>query len=225
MAPQVSSIPVPHSFADYLQTFVSILTIINPLGAIPLFIGMTAGDPPAKMRSQARTAAIAVFIVMLVAAWLGEPLLRLFGIGIPAFRVGGGILILLLAISMMYAKQTALKQTPVEKQEAAVKENVAVVPLAMPLLAGPGTISTVILNANDTTHWRDKIAMHIGIALTALIVWGALRSASIVARALGQTGINIATRLMGMILAAISIEFIAAGAVQLFPGLMGAPGR
>lgn len=216
---------MPQTFADYIQVFISVLTIINPIGAIPLFIGMTAGDPPAKVRAQAKTAAISVLIIMLAAAWVGEPLLRLFGIGIPAFRVGGGILILLLAISMMYAKQSALRQTAGERQEAAEKENVAVVPLAIPLLAGPGTISTVILSANAATHWRDKVAMHAGILLTALIVWLALRSASAVARLLGQTGINIATRLMGMVLAAISIEYIAAGAAQLFPGLMGMAGR
>lgn len=216
---------MPHSFADYLQIFISVLTIVNPIGAIPLFIGMTAGDSPAKQRSQARTAAIAVGVIMIVAAWLGEPLLRLFGIGIPAFRVGGGILILLLAISMMYAKSSSIRQTPREQVEAAEKENVAVVPLAMPLLAGPGCISTVILHANDATHWRDKAAMHVGIVLTALVVWIALRSAAPIARLLGQTGINIATRLMGMVLAAIAIEFIAGGTGQLFPGLMGAPGR
>ncbi len=212
---------MPHSFADYLQIFVSVLTIVNPIGAIPLFIGMTAGDTPHKQRAQARTAAIAVGVIMIVAAWVGEPLLRLFGIGLPAFRVGGGILILLLAISMMYAKSSSLRQTPREQLEAAEKENVAVVPLAMPLLAGPGCISTVILNANHATHLRDKAAMHVGIVLTALIVWLALRSAAPIARLLGQTGINIATRLMGMVLAAISIEFIAAGAGQLFPGLVG----
>lgn len=214
---------VHQDLAEYLKTFISVLMIVNPIGAIPVFIAITAGDPPEKQRKQAKIASMSVAIILIVAAWAGAPLLSLFGIGIPAFRVGGGVLILLMAISMMYAKPTGLRQTSAEQAEAVTKENVAVVPLAIPLMAGPGAISTAVLTADRVRNWVDMLALHVGAALIGAVVFLALRAALPISRAMGRTGINVATRLMGMILAAVSIEFIASGASALFPGLAGSP--
>ncbi len=205
----------------HFKTVLSLLIIVNPIGAIPMFIAITAGDAPGKQRRQAQTAALSVIVILLTAAWLGKPLLGLFGIGVPAFRVGGGILILLMAISMMYAKPSGLRQTSAEQAEAVVKENVAVVPLAMPLLAGPGAISATILTAERAKGWVEIATIHLAALVIGVAVYAALRAAAPIARFLGNTGINIATRLMGMMLAATAVEFIAAGVSSLFPALVG----
>ena len=207
--------------ATNIKTIFSILIIVNPLGAIPVFIAITSGDTPHKQRRQALAASVAVTVILLFAAWAGSPLLALFGIGIPAFRVGGGVLILLMAISMMYAKPTGLRQTSAEQAEAVTKENVAVVPLAIPMLAGPGAISASILTADRVKGLTEIFTLHLGAILIGAAVYLALRAAVPISRAIGRTGINIATRLMGMILAAVAFEHIAAGAAALFPGLVG----
>lgn len=206
-------------WADYLKIFVALLIIINPISALPLFVSMTAGNTEMEKKHIARTASLSVAVVLVVAALVGKPILALFGITIASFKVGGAILILLMAISMMHASPNRVKQTPEEASEAAEKENIAVVPLAIPLLSGPGAISTTIVYA--TAH---QSVVHVGIIvlcclLVALTTWLALRLATPLSRWLGQTGVNIAIRLMGLLLAAVAVEILANGLVVLLPGL------
>lgn len=202
---------------DLVKAFISLLVTINPLGAIPIYIGLTRRHSPADRRRIIKTASIAVGIILIVSAFVGEPLIALFGISIGSFQVGGGILVLLLAISMMNAQTAPNRQTKEEKEEAFSKENIAVVPLALPLLAGPGSISTMIIATNKATAWYDMFSLGLIGALVAVIIWCALKLAEPISKILGQTGINIATRIMGLLLAAIAIEFMTDGLKALLP--------
>lgn len=206
-------------WADYLKIFMALIIIVNPVSALPLFVSMTAGNTDKEKKNIARVASLSVAVVLAVAALLGEQILSTFGITIASFKVGGAILILLMAISMMHAAPYREKQTPEEADEAAEKENIAVVPLAIPLLSGPGAISTTIVYATE----RSSPA-HVGIIilcglLVALTTWLALRLATPISHWLGTTGVNIAIRLMGLLLAAVAVEILASGLVVLLPGL------
>lgn len=208
-------------WTGYIKIFTTLLAIVNPLSVIPVFVGLTSGSAEKERKLIARTASIAVAAILSMAALLGKPLLNFFGVSIASFKVGGGILLLLMAIAMMQAKYTQSRQTAEEAEEAEEKESIAVVPIAMPLLAGPGAISSVIIYVGDSFQ-----PLHIGLIiisslLVALLTWFALNLANPVSRMLGRTGINIATRMMGLLLAAIAIEFIAGGLSQLLPGLAG----
>jgi multiple antibiotic resistance protein len=206
-------------YAEYLKIFVGLLAIVNPFGAIPLFISMTADESASERRKTINLVAIGVTIILLVALFFGELLLQFFGITIDSFRVGGGILVLLMAIAMLHAKTSLIRQTDEEANESIEKESVAIVPLAMPLLAGPGAISTVILAAHKSSSIGHYLIISLGIVVLSLVVWGVLRLSPWIAGRIGATGINIFTRIMGLILTAIAVEFIAAGIKGMFPVL------
>lgn len=205
---------------DALKTFISLLVIVNPIGAIPLFISLTPNQDEAEKKRTARLAAIAVAMVLLISAAIGEHLIRFFGISIASFQVGGGILVLLVAVSMLNAQVGPVRQTVEEQAEAETKSNIAVVPLAIPLLTGPGSVSTVIIYAQKAASWIDYLVLAGSGMAIGLMVWGALNLAGPIARLLGQTGINVATRLMGLLLAAIAVEIMSDGLVHLFPVLV-----
>jgi multiple antibiotic resistance protein len=205
--------------AQYAKLFAGLLAIANPLGVIPLFISMTANESTQQRYTTINIVALGVGTILLVALFFGELLLAFFGITINAFQVGGGILILLMAISMLHAKTSSIQQTDEEADESIAKESVAIVPLATPLLAGPGAISAVILAAHTSTGVVHYIIVAGGVLLLALLVWCALRLSPWIAARISATGINIFTRIMGLILMAIAVEFIAAGIKGLFPGL------
>ncbi len=205
---------------DALKTFISLLVIVNPIGAIPLFISLTPNQSEREKKRTVQLASLAVTLVLLISCFLGEQVIRFFGISIASFQVGGGILVLLVAVSMLNAQVSPARQTLEEQQEAETKSNIAVVPLAIPLMTGPGAVSTVIIYAQKASHWTHYLAIAgSGIAI-GLITWAALSLAAPVSRILGQTGINVATRLMGLLLAAIAVEIMAEGLVHLFPILI-----
>lgn len=206
-------------WAEYTKFFLALLVIVNPIGTIPLFVSMTAQDSAEDRKRIARIASISVAIVLIVAALGGEPLLSFFGITIASFKVGGAILILLLAISMMHAMPTGEKQTPEEAREAVDKESIAVVPLAIPLLSGPGAISTTIIYATERSSLGHIGGIIVCCLLASLATWIALRAATPVSQWLGKTGVNIAIRLMGLLLAAVAVEIFASGLLVLLPGL------
>jgi len=164
-------------------------------------------------------ASISVAVVLVLAAVIGQQILVLFGITIASFKVGGAILILLMAISMMHATPSREKQTPEEAREAEIKESIAVVPLAIPLLSGPGAISTTIIYATERSSLGHLGAIILCCLLVACATWLALRLATPVSKWLGETGVNIAIRLMGLLLAAVAVEIFTSGLVVLLPGL------
>lgn len=206
------------SWRDYARAVFSLFAIINPFSTIPVFLSLTAGDSPAERRMVAARTAASTFLIMLIAYLAGAWILWFFSISIASFRVAGGLLIMSVAFSMLQAKQSSMRQTPEEAEEARTKKAIAVVPLALPLMAGPGTISMIIVVADHTQTWYDDIAVVIAMLAIALVVWLVLSSGATIAKALGKTGMNVATRIMGLILAAIAVEFIVNGLAQSFPG-------
>lgn len=206
-------------WAYLLKTGVALFAIVNPIGGLTVFVTSTEGWRDADRLRIARTIAITVFTVLTLAVFVGDTLLDFFGIGIPSFQVGGGILLLLMAISMLQARHGFVRQNP-EEEAAAQQEGLAVVPLSVPLLAGPGAISSMIIAAEHSGTFWGHVLLVIPVAAVTLLVWGIFSLATPIAQRLGTIGINIVTRLMGLILAAMSIEFMARGLGSLFPGLL-----
>jgi multiple antibiotic resistance protein len=201
----------------------ALFAIVDPVGVIPMFLSATHGFADAQRKLAARVAAITVIGVLAAFSFAGEALLAFFGIRIAAFSVAGGLLLLLLALSMVQAHVSPQRQTREEAEEAAEKDAVGAVPLGVPLLAGPGAITNVIVAADAASgNLAHQGALLIPIVLVGFSVWLSFRLAPVIARKLGATGIHIVTRLMGLIIAAISIEMIASGLGKLFPGLLGA---
>ncbi|MGH7932392.1 MAG: YchE family NAAT transporter [Candidatus Binataceae bacterium] len=210
-----------NNWKTYLQIAISLFVIADPIGAIPIFITLTERHSEKDRKRIASVAASSVALVLIASLFLGQPLLQFFGINIASFRVAGGILIMIMAIAMLQARHSRAHHAPEEAEEAVTKEDAAVVPLAIPLIAGPGAISTIIIYAHQAITWLDTIALVIISLVVATSVWSALRLADPIRRLLGTTGINVVTRLLGLILAAVAVEFIATGLAQLLPGLAG----
>jgi multiple antibiotic resistance protein len=202
-----------------IKITLALFAIVNPIGCLPIFISATDGWGAKARADTAKTVAITVFIVLTVAAFVGDIVLNFFGISIPSFQVGGGVLLMLIAISMMHGKQSGTRQTPEEAQSMAEREVIAIVPLSIPLLAGPGAISNMIIAAQQNASFWGHISLVVPVSIVAFIIWLVLNLSTSIAERLGNIGINIVTRLMGLILAAMSVEFIAHGLTGLFPNL------
>ncbi len=204
-----------------LKAFISLLIIVNPLDALAGFFALSADRPVEERRAIARTAALAMTVILLVAVWLGQLLLVLFGISLGAFQVGGGLVVLLMAIAMLYARSSALTQTSAETDEAAGRDSIAIVPLAIPIMAGPGAISVAIHHAYHAGGIGGRIVLSGVVLLVGYVIWWILRKGETIQAFFGLTGINILRRVAGLILAAVGVQIIANGLVDLFPGLMG----
>jgi multiple antibiotic resistance protein len=203
--------------ADFIALTVSIFSIVNPLAALPVYVGMTVELPGPVRRRLPRTTAMAAFAILAVAFVAGEALLAFFSIRIASLRVAGGVLIFGMAWSMLQAKMSGTKHQPEEAVEAPDRHAIAVVPLAMPLLAGPGAISVMILTATTTEGLAQQAMALLAVLANCLGIWAILRGSKPIARFLGQTGMNVATRFMGLILAAVAVEYMAAGLAEIFP--------
>jgi multiple antibiotic resistance protein len=203
---------------EYLKFVVTLVAVLDPFLAIPIFLGVAATRAPAARRRLVHAVTLTVFAVLAAAAAVGDALLQLIGASLPAFRVGGGLVLLLMALAMLNARVGGVRQSEAEAEELESGDPSGVVPLAVPLLAGPGAISTCILagQAGGTLH----VAAVVGcIALVCALLWLVLALAERIGSRLGITGLNIATRLLGLALAAIAVEMMAAGLRELFPGL------
>ncbi len=205
---------------EIAKIFIALLVLVNPLGAIPIFISLTPTHSQQERKKTARATAIAIAVILVLFALVGDSLLQFLGISIGSFQVGGGLLVMLIAITLMNAKPETTKTTKVERAEAESKTNIAVVPMAIPLMTGPGTISTVIIYSSTATSWVQLAYLVISGLLIAITSYCALVMASPISRILGQTGINIVNRVMGMLLAAVSVEIVVDGIYRLFPQLV-----
>jgi len=208
-------------FFELSKSAFALFAIVDPIGVIPIFLMATQGYTLAQSHHAARIAALTVLGVLSLFIFVGEPLLMFLGIRLAAFSVAGGLLLLLLALSMVQAHVSPQRQTEDEAAEAEEKDSVGAVTLGVPLLAGPGAITHVIVASGAAQgNVMHQGMLLIPVALVALSVWLAFRAAPVIARRLGRTGIHVVTRLMGLIIAAISIEMIASGLGTLFPGLL-----
>jgi multiple antibiotic resistance protein len=212
-----------HELADlreYVRFFVTLIAVLDPFLAVPIYVGATLSRSDAFRSRLAQVVTLTVFAVLAGAAFAGEGLLLLMGASLPAFRVGGGLVLLLMALAMLNAQVGGVRQTEAEAEELEQGHLSGVVPLAVPLLAGPGAISTTII-ASEVGGVVHRLAIMACVALACVLLWITLRLAHAIAMRIGQTGLNIATRLLGLLLAAIAIQTMAEGLKGLFPGLAG----
>ena len=204
-----------------LKPLITLLAIVNPIGVIPFFIHFTRNFTSAQRRKTAGIAAVTAFLVIAISALLGLKILEFFGISLASFQVGGGLLLLMSAIQMLNAQPAESRAHDVDDgaSRADSGASIAVVPLTIPLLTGPASISTVVIYAEKTRHiWELGVLVGYGLFI-GIATWLALSAAGRIGRVLGQTGINVMTRLMGLILAAIAVEVMSDGLVKLFPAL------
>jgi multiple antibiotic resistance protein len=204
--------------ADYLRFFVTLTAVVDPFLAVPFFLTFTASRSESERRRLAQVVAITVFVVLAVAVLVGEALLLFIGASLPAFRVGGGLVLLLMALAMLNAQAGGVRQSQAEAREMQEGELQGVVPLAMPLLAGPGAISTAIIAAEGGSLAHQAMIV-LCIAAVCVLSWITLRAAHRIAARMGTTGLNVATRILGLLLAAMAVQTMAVGLKALFPGL------
>ena len=206
---------------DAFKIFIALIALVNPLGVLPMFISLTQDFTPAQKQRAIRTAALTVALVIGTCALLGEQIIKFFGISTASLQVSGGLLILLMSLSMLNAQPSGAKTTAEERDEAEHKDTIGVVPLGIPLLTGPGAMSTVIVLAGKSNHVSDYAALIGSGVVIAALVWLTLQMAQPIARVMGRTGINIATRIMGLLVAAVAVEFIVEGLKTMLPALAG----
>ncbi|MCL1072932.1 YchE family NAAT transporter [Shewanella dokdonensis] len=205
----------------YVKFFLGLLAIINPIGLLPVFVSLTSHQTAAERDQTAKVANFAVVIILLSTIVAGQLILNMFSISLSAFRIAGGTLIAIIAMSMLQGKLSEVKRNPEEDREASMMDSVAVVPLALPLMAGPGAISSVIVFAAEHKGVWNLLAMSFTVVLFGLLSFALFRMASAINKLLGKTGINVITRLMGLLMLSIGIEVMAAGLKGLFPSLLG----
>jgi multiple antibiotic resistance protein len=204
-------------FTEYTKIFLSLFAILDPIGIIPIIIAFTIGLSSEKRAHVGRMASLSVIGILLVALLIGELLLEFFGISIHSFRVAGGILLLLMSITMLFGTRETPK--PEESGDNDASSSIAIVPLSTPLLAGPGAISTIILDAHKGHGIGHYAVMSVEIILLGITVWLTFLVAPWISGRLGRIGSSVFSRLMGLLLAAIAVEFIAGGLRGLFPVL------
>jgi multiple antibiotic resistance protein len=201
---------------ELVLIFTSIFFIVDPFAVIPTFLAMTARDSAAQRRVLARRGAWTCAITLTLFALGGSLIFKIFGITIGAFKVAGGVLMGLNALDMVQARRSQQRETPVETAEGIQKEDIGILPLGVPMLAGPGAISTVMVLALGAKRPAATAAVYLAIALTSLLTYFVLSAATLVERRLGQTGMRILTRLMGLVLLAIAVQFILDGIKATF---------
>ena len=206
------------NFNEYLRFVVTLTAVVDPFLAVPFFLTLTATRSDEERRRLARVVALTVFAVLALAVFIGEALLLFIGASLAAFRVGGGLVLLLMALAMLNAQAGGVRQSRAEAIELQEGELHGVVPLAMPLLAGPGAISTSIIAAEGGSPAHLAIVV-LCIAVVCVVSWLTLRAAHRIAARMGTTGLNVATRILGLLLAAMAVQTMAVGLKQLFPGL------
>jgi multiple antibiotic resistance protein len=202
-----------------LKPLITLLAIVNPLAIVPFFIHYTLGFSPRQRRRTVAVSALTAFAVIAACALAGLQILAFFGISLASFQVGGGMLLLMSALSMLNAQPAEAKATRDEMDDAASRTSIAVVPLTIPLLTGPATMSTVVIYADQAkTFWQHAALVGYGVVI-AVATALCFTLAEPISRVLGKTGINVMTRLMGLILAALAVEVMASGLIRLFPAL------
>lgn len=189
-------------------TFGSLFAIIDPFAVIPTFLAMTARDTSEQRRRMAKTACTVCWLVMTAFAALGPSIFDFLGITLPAFQIAGGLVLLLSSLDMLRAKRSSMRETPEDIEEGMSKEDIAITPLAVPMLSGPGAITTAIVLSGQAEDWPRRAIFYLAIAAASGTTYAILTLSASGARRLSPTILNIITRLMGLLLAAVGIQFI-----------------
>lgn len=206
---------------DLLKPLVALLAIVNPIGVVPFFIHFTQTFTPEERRRTIRISAFTAFLVIAASAVAGLKVIEFFGISLASFQVGGGTLLLISALAMLNAQPAETKPTDVSEGDEKIDAgaSIAVVPLTIPLLTGPATISTMVIYAEKTRYvWEHAVLVGYGVVI-GIVTFLVFSASGRIATVLGRTGINVMTRLMGLILAAMAVELLADGLLKLFPVL------
>lgn len=207
---------------DALATFAAaIFTILNPIGNTALFAGMVSDRPDAERRAIAIKCTIAIAVILLVTLWIGERVLAFFGVSIPSLETAGGLIIASIGMSMLHSRQSDIHATGEQHEAPDAQQSIAVVPLAMPMVAGPGAIATVIVNTHKYQGFDSNLKMSLVCLGACIIVGICFLAVGLITRLLGTAGMNIVTKFMGIILLAIAMGMLASGAKALLPGLAG----
>ena len=208
---------------DLLKPLIALLAIVNPIGVVPFFIHFTQHLDAAARRRTIRVSSFSAFLVISISALAGLKVIEFFGISLASFQVGGGTLLLISALQMLNAQPAESRSDDVSegRERADSGDSIAVVPLTIPLLTGPATMSTMVIFAERTANWVQMAQLIGYAAIVALAVYVSFMAAPRIARAMGQTGINVMTRLMGLILAALGVEVMSEGLKKIFPVLGG----
>jgi multiple antibiotic resistance protein len=217
---------VPAAILSFtLSTLTTLFFVVDPFAAVPLYLTMTAADPPEHKRRIAGRTAVATGIVLAAFAALGSLLFQLLGISLGAFRIAGGVLLFLLAVDMLRAQRSRQRTSPEEEAEGIDRPDPSLFPLAIPMLAGPGATSTVMVLVSRADRVWQYAVVFVAIAATAFASYWILRGAVPVERRLGQTGMNVVQRVMGLILAATAVQFVVEGIATVLPAIRaGMPG-
>jgi multiple antibiotic resistance protein len=202
--------------AGALKSFLTLLAIVDPIAIVPLFLAMTAGDSPMRRRRMAARAALVAGTTLAVFAAFGDALFGLLGISIPAFRIAGGVLLFLLAVDMLRATPSRQRTTPEETEEGVHKPDVSVFPLGIPMLAGPGSITVVMMSRTSAATPVERALVFASIAAVAVVSFVVLAVGGQIAHRLGQTGMNVLHRVFGLLLAAIAAQFVVDGVRDAF---------
>ena len=205
------------ALARFSLVFSTLLVIVDPVGVVPTFLGLTKGFTTHEVRRTVLKAAVAGAVVLLSFSLFGTYLFRFLAIDLNAFRAGGGLLLLLTALEMLRGKGNERKCSPTELSSVAEREDISFVPIAVPLLAGPGAITSIMVFSTDhqAEHAINFSIIAMAVLASFLISYVVLRASSFLTKALGQSGVSVVKRLMGLILAALSIQLIAEGAIAL----------
>ncbi len=205
------------SNSDFITFTVAMIIMMNPLGSLSVFLQLTKSYRRPEQKKTAVAAALAMATIMLITLWLGEEMLHLFGITLSAFRCAGGLILLLMGLSMLQSQESPVSHTQADDIAAKNQDSIAVVPLALPLVVGPGAMSTIIIYAGDASALYDKISMAFICLLLAAGMGVILLFGHSIARFVGQSVIKVVTRIMGMIIMAIAVEMLANGILGFVP--------
>ncbi|AEO08620.1 putative inner membrane protein [Buchnera aphidicola str. Ak (Acyrthosiphon kondoi)] len=204
----------------YIKFFIGLCALVNPIGMIPIFTSMTNNQSFLERKKTNLVANFSASLILLISLFFGSNILNIFGISINSFRIAGGILIMSIAFSMISGQFTKKINSKKDKKEENNLDNISVVPLSMPLIAGPGAISSTIVWSTYYTNWTNLFICSFVIFLFSFVCWLCFEAAPCVVQILGKTGINIITRIMGLLLMSLGIEFISTGISTIFPGLL-----
>ncbi len=203
----------------YLLCFGSLFSIVDPFAAVPIFLALTGRQSRESQRRTALRASITCFVVLTAFTLAGRLIFSFYGFTVGAFKIAGGILLFAVSLDMVHAQPSDSRTTSEERSEAEAKEDVGLMPLGLPLLSGPGAIATVMVLGGKAKDLPQKIGVHVAVLAVSMLTFLTLRGSVWVTRLLGRTGINVVVRIMGLILAAVAMQFVLDGLIESLPGL------